>query len=338
MFSPITKRKFNLFFSQWRAKIGLSCFFIMFFFSMTAELWSNNRPLILQVSSPTEKSKTYFPMFFYYEPEEFGLEDELIVNYKNLMEENKNIWGLFPPNRWNATEQTDDTLRAPSAKHWLGTDNLGRDVFARLLYGIRISLSFALLLWMISYLMGIFLGALQGYVLGVFDFTLERFKELTAIIPMLTILILVTALTKSQSFFMILSLVLIFAWIGISSQIRANVLSLRKREFCEAVLAMGGTPWRIIFKHILPNALTPVITMSPFAIEAGISLLAVLDYLGFGLAPPTPSIGELLSQGRDNIQNAPWVLVFPILTILLLLVSVSLIGQALRKAFDPLQS
>lgn len=337
MFSPITKRKLNGFFRQRRARIGLLCFILLFFFSMTAELWSNNQPLILRLSSPTE-TKTYFPLFFYYEPAEFGPTDDLMVDYKKLAEENQNVWALFPPNHWNASEQTDDVLAAPSAQHWFGTDNLGRDVFARLLYGTRISLSFALILWFISYVVGIFLGGLQGYILGIFDFTLERFKELAAIIPMLTIVILVTAITKSQSFFVILSLVLLFAWMGISSQIRANVLSLRKREFCDAVLAMGGSPWRIIFKHILPNALTPVITMSPFAIEGGISLLAVLDYLGFGLAPPTPSIGELLAQGRDNIQNAPWVLTFPILTILLLLISISLIGQALRKAFDPLQS
>jgi microcin C transport system permease protein len=122
---------------------------------------------------------------------------------------------------------------------------------------------------------------------------------------------------------------------GIASQVRATVLSLRQREFCQASMALGAKPLWIIWKHIIPNSLTAVITLSPFAIESGISLLASLDYLGFGLPPPTPSLGELMAQGRDHIQDAPWVLIFPVVTILLLLVSISLIGQALRNAFDP---
>ncbi len=130
-------------------------------------------------------------------------------------------------------------------------------------------------------------------------------------------------------------MVLLFAWVGMSSQIRASVLSLSKREFCEAARAMGASHFSIIVKHILPNSLTPILTLSPFAIEGGISLLAALDYLGFGLPPPTPSLGELLAQGRDNVQNAPWLLISPIVVILLLLVSINFIGQALREAFDP---
>ncbi|WP_186647336.1 ABC transporter permease subunit [Fluviispira vulneris] len=346
--SPLTKRRWKVFLKQKRAKWGLFIFFTLFIFSMSANIWSSSKPLFLyrEISHDIEgkklnisSKKFYFPIFYNYSPEEFSIADSFIVNYKNMLESDKNrnikSFAIFPVNQWDPEEQTEQVLSAPSKKHWLGTDNLGRDIFSRLLFGTRISLCFALILWISSYSIGTILGAMQGYFLGYFDFLLERLKELAAIIPMLTMIILVSAITKNQSFWMILSLVLVFGWMGIASQIRANVLTLRRREFCEASLALGGTHSRILLKHIFPNILTIIVTLSPFAIELGISLLAALDYLGFGLPPPTPSIGELMAQGRDNIQNAPWILLSPIVVILLLLISISLIGQSLREAFDP---
>lgn len=346
--SSVMKRKWKSFISQKKSFFGLFIFTLLFCCSMGANLISNNKPLILIRESNLSKGKKlfqniqneiYFPAIFQYTPDDFGIEDLFVVDYQKLVEtdlkKGKKVFALFPPNPWDAEEQTDNILSSPSERHWLGTDNLGRDIFSRLIYGTRISLGFSIILWIISYSFGAFLGAIQGYFLGYFDFILERFKELAAIIPMLTMVILVTAITKSQSFWMILFLVLIFGWMGMASQIRASVLSLRKREFCEASIALGGGHFRVLMKHILPNSLTPLITLSPFAIEGGISLLAALDYLGFGLPPPTPSIGELMAQGRDNIQNAPWLLISPVVTILLLLISISLIGQALREAFDP---
>lgn len=334
MFSIHTQAKIRFFFKQKRAQFGCFVFLIMLFFSMTADFWSNDKPLFLIRSDPA-KTEFFFPLFKRYDPAEFGVTDSFSIDYKKLSSDNDKIKAFFPPNTWDPLDQTDEVLSAPSHKHWLGTDNLGRDIAARLLYGVRISLGFSLILWVFSYAIGVFLGAMQGYFLGVFDFALERFKELAAIIPVLTMVVLVTAITKNQSFWIILCLVLIFAWMTMASQIRATVLSLRSRGFCEAAVSMGATHTRLITKHILPNALTPVITLSPFAIESGISVLAALDYLGFGLPPPTPSLGELMAQGRDNLQNAPWVLAAPVATILLLLISVSLIGQALRDAFDP---
>ncbi len=329
------KRKINIFFSQKRAWVGLFFFFILFLSSCFAPFISNNKPLLIIMKKPLEVSKIYFPIFIHYSPEEFALEDSFTIDYQELKEKNKNSYFLFPINRWNAEEQGGENLSSPSALHYLGTDNLGRDIFARLLYGVRTSLAFALILWLLSYSIGVFIGAAQGYFLGIFDFIIERLKELTTIMPILTLVILVTAITKQQSFFIILGMVLLFAWMGIASQIRASVLSLSKQEFCEAARSMGATHTRILLKHILANSLMPIITLSPFAIEGGISLLAALDYLGFGLPPPTPSLGELMAQGRDNLQNAPWVLIFPIIIILMLLISINLIGQALRDAFDP---
>ena len=348
--SSIMKRKFKSFFSQKKSIIGILIFTFLFCASMGANFISNDKPLILIRETilahikkeRNNKQEIFFPAFFQYTPDDFGIVDSFVVDYQKLVANDikagKKVTVFFPPNRWNAEEQTDNILSSPSNQHWLGTDNLGRDIFARLIYGTRLSLGFSIILWIISYSFGALLGAMQGYFVGTFDFILERFKELAAIIPMLTMVILVTAITRSQSFWMILFLVLIFGWMGMASQIRASVLSLRKREFCEASIALGGNHFRVLMKHILPNSLTPLITLSPFAIEGGISLLAALDYLGFGLPPPTPSIGELMAQGRDNIQNAPWLLVSPVITILLLLISISLIGQALRETFDPRMS
>jgi microcin C transport system permease protein len=338
MSSIIGKRKIKIFFSQKRAWVGLILFLILFFSSIFANIISNNKPIFLVLTIRVDnsvKSKVFFPIFFHYEPIEFGIEDSFIINYKELVKNQRDAKFLFPFNMWDAEEQTEDVLAAPSKTHFLGTDNLGRDIFARLIYGVRLSLAFGLILWFISFSVGIIIGAAQGYFLGSFDFLLERFKELSAVIPTLTLVILVTAITNQQSFSLILFMVLIFAWMGIASQIRASVLSLSRQDFCEAARALGASHKRIILKHILSNSLVPIITLSPFAIEGGISLLAALDYLGFGLPPPTPSLGELMAQGRDTIQNAPWVLISPIIVILLLLVSINLVGQSLRDAYDP---
>ncbi|RDB35209.1 ABC transporter permease subunit [Spirobacillus cienkowskii] len=328
------KRKLELFFLQKKTKFGLIIFLILFICALFAEIISNNKPIIF-----IKEKHIYFPSFIEYTPNDFKLQDVFVVDYKQLEKAEKAhghfVFSIYPFFQWNAEEQTAFILMPPSSLHVLGTDNLGRDILARLLYGTRISLSFAIILWLLSYSIGTIIGAVQGYFVGSVDFLLERFKELAAIIPMLTLVVLITAITKNQSFWIILGLVLIFGWMGIASQIRANVLTLRRRDFCEASIALGGSHFRILWKHILPNALTPIITLSPFAIESGISLLAALDYLGFGLPPPTPSLGELMAQGRDNIQNAPWVLISPVVTILLLLISISLIGQALRATFDP---
>ena len=242
---------------------------------------------------------------------------------------------LFALNRWDPYIQTADVLQGPSRAHWIGTDNLGRDVMARLLYGIRVSLSYGLLYWLFAYFIGILVGSVQGYFAGRLDFVLERLKELAEVIPFLSVVILVNGLTKSQSFFVTLMVVVALGWLGIASQVRAQFLALRKREFCEAAIALGGGPGRVIFKHILPNALTPVLTLTPFAISLGISTLATLDFLGFGLNPPTPSLGELLAQGRNYIATAPWLLLAPTVALALMLISINLVGESLRQAFDP---
>ena len=339
MLSPMTKKRWGVFFAQSRARLGLLFFGFFLLVSLSAELWSHHAPLVLRRESTDGSIRTYFPAFRNYSVEEFGIEDSFVVDYNQLLQQDKlskkKHFALFPLNRWDPYTQTEAVLAAPSETHLLGTDHLGRDVLARLIYGLRVSVLCGLFFWLISYVIGVTIGAVQGYFGGKVDFGVERFSELVSILPTLAIVILINGLTKSQSIYTTFIVVLLFAWLGIASQMRAQFLALRRREFCEAARSMGAGHGRVIFKHILPNALTPLLTLTPFQISAGISLLAVLDYLGYGLPPPTPSLGELLSQGRTYITTAAWLLIAPTLSLIVLLLSVNMIGEAAREAFDP---
>lgn len=332
--TPLGRRRWKSFLRQKRAWVGLIAFGLVFGLSMTAELWSNSKPLILK-----RDGRTYFPAFVRYSPEVFGITDSFVVDFRELVqrdaEAGRGTFSVFPLNVWDPYEQTQDVMVRPSAKHWLGTDSLGRDVVARLLYGIRVSLVYGILFYLMTFALGVIIGSVQGYFGGRADFVTERGKELIEILPFLSVVILVNGLLKSDSFWVTLSVVVVLSWVSVASQMRAQFLSLRRREFCDAARAAGASDARIIFKHILPNALTPILTLTPFTVAAGISTLTVLDYLGFGLSPPIPSIGELLQQGRSYIQNAAWLLVAPTAVLCVTLISINLIGESLREAFDP---
>jgi len=334
MLSPLTQRRWKAFFAQKRAWFGLTGFLVVFFFSMSSELWSNSKPLVMK-----REGKWYFPALKTYPVETFGITDSFVVDYRELVKSDraagKEGFAIFPVNSWDPFEQTSDVMTGPSRVHWLGTDSLGRDVAARLIYGLRVSLSYGILFWLACFMIGVVVGCVQGYFAGSLDFFTERLKELIEILPFLSVVILINGLMKSDSFWVTLFVVVLLSWVGIASQLRAQVLSIRNREFCEAARAAGARNGRIIFSHVLPNALTPILTLTPFSISGGITTLAVLDYLGFGLAPPTPSLGELLSQGRAYIQNAPWLLIAPTVALSGLLISINLIGESLRQAFDP---
>lgn len=348
LLSPPNQRRWKSFTGQRRARVGLWVFFVVLFFALTSEVWSNQRPLLLIRDVPVneESSETvrriFFPALKKYATADLGVFDSFVVDYDEMLAGDlaagKNTVAIFPINRWDPFIQSGDVLVGPSWQHWLGTDNLGRDVMARLIYGIRISLLYALMYWVFSFFIGIVIGSVQGYWGGMIDFGTERFKELTEIIPFLSVVILVNGLAKSQSFWVTLGVVVAFGWISIASQMRAQFLSLRRRDFCEAARALGASHHRIVFTHILPNALTPILTYTPFTISSGIAILAVLDYLGFGLNPPTPSLGELLSQGRTYITNAPWLLLAPTVALIVMLISINLVGESLRQAFDPKKS
>jgi microcin C transport system permease protein len=332
--SPLTLRRWKSFFKQKRSWVGLVAFSVVLFFAMTAEIWSNSKPLYLH-----REGHIYFPVFKNYQASDLGIADSFVIDYRDLLQKDKDAGlgtkAVFPVNPWDPLEQTPDVMVGPSAKHWLGTDSLGRDVTARLIYGLRVSLEYGILFWLFCFIIGVTVGLLQGYFGGKTDFTTERFKELLDILPFFSVVILVNGLMKADSFMVTLGVVVVFSWTGIASQLRASVLSVRKREFVEAARAAGALNGRIIFTHILPNVMTPILTMTPFTVSAGISTLAVLDYLGYGLSPPTPSLGELLEQGRMYIQNAPWLLIAPTVALTWVLIAINLMGEAVREAFDP---
>jgi microcin C transport system permease protein len=222
----------------------------------------------------------------------------------------------------------------PSQDNWFGTDDRGRDVAARLIYGFRYSMGFAISVWILSYIIGIFAGAIMGYVGGKTDLIGQRVVEVFESMPVLLLLItLVSIFTAGISVLVIFTS--IFGWMLISQYVRGEFLRLRRREFVEAAQAMGASNFRVIFKHILPNSLGPVLTFSPFTIASLISYLAILDYLGFGLQPPTPSWGELLQQAYSNFTIAWWLAVFPSMILFMTLVVLNLIGEGVRDAFDP---
>ena len=329
--NPLTLKRWRIFKSRKTSRAALWLFLFFLFLSLTAEFWSNSKPLILYY-----QGSVYLPIIKNYPPEKLGIKDEYITNYKKLELKEKD-WAVWPIVKWDPLESNLDLKKfpsAPSRDNWLGTDDRGRDLLSRLLYGYRYSISFALCAWFASYIIGCFLGALMGYFGGLIDMAGQRFVEIIDALPFFIILITLTTVL-GRSFILMVSLVSLFSWVGISLYMRAEFLRLRKRAFVEAGRSLGKSGWNIILKHILPNALNPVITFSPFALAGFIGALAVLDYLGFGLTPPTPSWGELLKQAEKHLTTAWWLALFPSLCLFSTLLSLTFIGNGVRDSFDP---
>jgi len=221
----------------------------------------------------------------------------------------------------------------PVPGHWMGIDVAGRDVLARVLYGLRASLTFGLLLVAWAMLLGVIIGAVQGYFGGWLDITVQRLIEIWSALPFLYIMILIGAVL-GRSFLLLLICYGLFNWIGLSYYMRAEFLRLRSRSFVEAARCQGLGHGRIIFRHLLPNALTPVLTLFPFELVGAIAVLTALDFLGFGLPPLTPSLGELLQQAQQN-RSAWWLVVYPAMTLFVVMLLTVLVGEGLRDAFDP---
>ncbi len=311
-------------FSVWFLLISVLLTFI-------APIITNSKPLYLKYDGTN-----YFPVFKQYHPSDFGINDSMSIDYRNLKLSEGDViaWPIF---RWDPFESNKDVdyyPSAPSKDNIFGTDDRGRDVFARLLYGFKYSISYALLVWVITYFIGTIIGAIMGYYGGRLDFISQRVVEILSTVPQFFLLIiLISIFTPNLLWLVVISSV--FAWIPTSYYVRAEFLKNRKREFVEAAKSMGASEASILFKHILPNSLTPLITFTPFAIAAGISGLASLDYLGFGLEVPTPSWGELLAQAQKNYTVAPWLAIYPSICLFLTLTLLNLIGEGVRDAMDP---
>ncbi len=302
---------------------------IFCFFSFTAEFWANSKPLYLNY-----QGSSYFPIFKEYSVKEFGITDTMQVDYRSLKLKKGDaiVWPIFAWDPYESNQKVDEYPSPPSMKNLFGTDDRGRDVLTRLLYGLRYSIGYALGVWIITFIVGTIIGSIQGFYGGWFDLLGQRVTEVFSTVPVLFLLIiLISVFEPNLTLLIIISS--IFGWIGISGYMRAEFLKNRKREYVEAARAIGVGHVKIMLRHILPNSLGPIVTFSPFVIAAGISGLASLDYLGFGLTPPTPSWGELLAQAHKTFTW--WLILFPFMALTGTLVLFNFVGEAVRDAMDP---
>lgn len=332
--SPLTQRRLSAFKSNKRAYISFIVFLIVMIISCFSELIANDKPLIVKY-----KDKILFPQLVSYTDSYFNGDFPTEADYKDpfiVQEINQNGWMLMPliPFSYNTIdyELEKPTPTAPSSKHWLGTDDEGRDIVARILYGIRLSVIFAFTLTLISSIIGIFAGAIQGYFGGKLDLFMQRFIEIWESLPQLFILIIAASLF-TPSFISLLIILLFFSWTSLTAVVRAEFLRVRNFEFVKAAKALGVPNSRIIRKHILPNAVIATITYVPFIISESIVALTALDFLGLGLGHDYPSLGDLVRQGKDNLQ-APWIGISIFIVLSTLLTLLIFIGEGVRDAFD----
>lgn len=308
--------------------IGIACCL-----SFSAEFWANSRPLIMKYNN-----QFYFPVVQEYHPSLFGDDKTLVTNYRALnLDEDKGDFIVWPFVKWNPYESNKNVASYPSeptGDNLMGTDDRGRDILTRLLYGLRYSMTYAFLVWIITFAVGTILGGMMGYFGGRLDFWGQRVVEVLSTVPQFFLLIIIISIFK-PTLLLLVFLSSIFGWISISYYVRGEYLKNRKKEFVEAARALGAGHARIFFKHLLPNSLSPIITFSPFVIAGNITSLASLDYLGFGLTPPTPSWGELLNQAQKHFTEGWWLAVYPSLALFLTLTMLSLIGEGVRDAMDP---
>lgn len=334
--SPINKRRWQNFKANRRGYWSFWIFLVLFTVSMCANFIANDKPLLISYDGGI-----YSPVFFTYPETAFGGEFETETDYRDpyvadLIKE-KGGWMLWPPIRYSYnTINLNLPVPAPappSAENWLGTDDQGRDVVARIIYGFRISVLFGLILTLFSSIVGITAGAIQGYFGGWIDLIFQRFIEIWTSIPSLYLLIIIASVIE-PGFWTLLIIMLLFGWVALVGVVRAEFLRGRNFEYIKAARALGLTNVKIMYKHLLPNAMVATITFTPFILNSSIAALTSLDFLGFGLPPGSPSLGELLKQGKDNLQ-APWLGLTAFFVIALMLSLLVFIGEAVRDALDP---
>lgn len=334
--TPLTRRRLHNFRTNKRGFWSLWVFLLLFFVSLFAEFIANDRPLLVSYDGGL-----YFPVLFDYPETAFGGEFETNADYRDpfvieLIEEKG--WLMMPLVPFSySTINYDLPVPAPappSTVNWLGSDDQGRDVVARLIYGFRISVLFGLLLTVFSSILGIIAGAVQGYFGGLLDLMFQRVIEIWQGLPTLYILIIMAAVIV-PSFWSLLIIMLLFSyWTALIGVVRAEFLRGRNFDYIRAARALGAGHWAIMFKHLLPNAMVATLTFMPFILSGAVTTLTSLDFLGFGLPPGSPSLGELLSQGKANLQ-APWLGLTGFIAIALMLSLLVFIGEAVRDAFDP---
>lgn len=337
--NPLTLKKIRRFRSIKRGYYSFIVITVMILVSLFAEVLVNKRALIVHY-----QGKYYFPTYAPMTPgTTFGLDYAYETNYRELKsrfrDEGEGNWVLMPIVPYDAYEndlREDDYPPFPPSikeRHYLGTDTVARDVVARLVYGFRIAILFSLLLLLANYTIGISIGSAMGFWGGKFDLIFQRIIEIWSNIPVLYVIIIISSIVVPNLFMLIL-IMAFFGWIGMTWTMRTVTYKERAREYVLAARALGASNLRIIFKHIIPNTIAIIVTFAPFSVSAGIVALTSLDYLGFGLPPPTPSWGELLQQGWANL-DAWWIVGSVIAAMIVTLITVTFVGEAVREAFDP---
>jgi microcin C transport system permease protein len=336
--TPLTRRRLAKFRANKRGFWSLWLFLALFSISLFAEFIANDRPLLIYHSG-----QLHFPVFQEYAETDFGGVFPTEADYRDpylqaLIEAEG--WIVWPPIRFHYDTLNYDlpvpAPAPPSSENWLGTDDQGRDVLARLIYGFRISILFGLALTLISSVIGIAAGAVQGYFGGWTDLLFQRFLEIWGGLPQLFILIIVSSIIV-PGFWTLLTILLLFSWTSLVGVVRAEFLRGRNFDYVRAARALGMSDSNIMVKHVLPNAMVATLTFLPFILSGSIVALTSLDFLGLGLPPGSASLGDLLRQGKENLQ-APWLGISGFVVVALMLSLLVFVGEAVRDAFDPRKS
>ncbi len=333
--TPLTRRRINNFCRNRRGFWSLWIFLLLFVFSLFAELIANDKPLMVWFDGAP-----YFPVAKMYTETAFGGEFLTEADYRDPFVEAliaEKGWMIWPPIRYSyRTINFNIDYPAPSrptGENLLGTDDQARDVVARLIYGFRISVLFGLTLTLFSTVVGIAAGAIQGYFGGWIDLIAQRFMEMWSSLPTLYLLIILASVV-TPNFWWLLGIMLLFSWMGLVGVVRAEVFRARNFDYVRAARALGVSNAAIMFKHVLPNAMVATLTLLPFILTGAITTLTSLDFLGFGLPAGSPSLGELLNQGKNNL-HAPWLGISAFVVLSIMLSLLVFIGEAVRDAFDP---
>lgn len=344
--NPQTLRKLRRFRQIRRGYWSFLVLLAVFMLSLAGELLVNSRALVVSY-----EGSLYFPTYSAFHPgTDFGLDYSYETNYRELQkhwrESGSDNWLIMPLVPYNPYQNNarGGVFRPepPSVehRHFLGTDTTSRDILARLFYGTRIALVFALAFTLIVYLIGIALGCAMGYFGGVFDLLFQRLIEIWSNVPFLYMVIIVFSvipdtLSVGSRIGILLLIMVLFSWTSMTYYMRTETYKEKSRDYVAAARIVGATNTRIILRHVLPNVMPTLVTFIPFTVVAAIGAITSLDFLGFGLPPPTPSLGELLKQGTATLRTAPWIVVSAFSTLVLLLTLVTFVGEAVREAFDP---
>lgn len=333
--SPIGQRRLKQFRRNGRGFWALWIFLALFIISLGAEVVANDKPILVR-----HQGEFYVPFLKAYPEITFGGEFATEADYRDPFVQDlieKDGFMVWPLIRYSYdTINYHLTVAAPappSAENWLGTDDQGRDVLARLIYGFRLSVLFGLTLTLLGSLIGVTVGAFSGYFGGWVDLLSQRFMEIWGGMPVFFLLIILSSVI-APGFFTLLGLMVLFSWMALVDVVRAEFLKARNLDYIRAARALGVSTPRIMFRHALPNAMVAALSMMPFVLTGSITTLTGLDFLGFGMPPGSPSLGELLAQGKNNLQ-APWLGVTAFVSLAVLLSLLTFVGEAVRDAFDP---